>query len=887
MKIHLSPRKPTFLACALILATLNCHGAIIAGWHSPDVSASAANDSTPDIAEVADVSALLSGGADVQSNEGSTDGSFGPEPIPGSPATANRIRVREGDSVQVLISNGSATKSLSLEKILFDYDGFANAPKDITITYASGNLEDPPGMQVFAAANVILNVTLQGDFPDYTVTLGDSLNDVVLAPGQSATFSFAFSNANTSNTAGALDNIAVTGSAFFDEPEPEPEPEPRMAVATVRKPNVVIFYADDIGLGDISASGFATTEITTPHIDAFADQGMRFTDAHTAFATCAPSRYALLSGNMPFRGRKFNGTWGLQDLPQFRSGQRSMAHLFNDAGYRTAHIGKTHLGGGLSDASGNAVTGTDVSAVDWLKGVRDGLNSYLGFDYSFISHDGIQGSLYIYHENDFPVTNLAYDSLTQTWSWSSASTQAYKFLQAGSPSNPATGTIDLDPDGNGVLADYLYDTGNNRIYGYGDFDTTKAGHVYLQAAKNFISDHTDNHPDTPFYMHYASQAVHVPHTPDTDFLGDPVRMQEKTPHLDMVREMDLQMQALLDHLEAEGIINDTIIIFTSDNGGLRNSLDKPNQLDAGDTVQHDGSGPFRGNKGTPYEGGNRVPFIVRWGDGTPEGSVIPPGSVCDKVVSQMDLYPTFATMLNLPQPATQALDGMNVLPYFFGQFDTTLRDHLLAASSYQNAYRYSYRLGDWKIITADPKRTNNGNIANHSVVELYNMATDPYETTDLAADPTYTSIKDSVFASLADKISSGRATLPMDDDGDGLFDEWERSTAGNLTTWDASLLSSSTDSDGDGLSDNAEYQLRLNPLHRDSAGFYLQIQSENGQIVLKWPTTPGLFYQVEQSSTLSSWGPTEGVFPGVGQPLLLYLSELSVPDGFFRVSVDP
>jgi arylsulfatase A len=886
MSSYSIPRKAAILAGLLILSAFNCHGEIIAGWHSPDVNASAANDSTPDVAEIAGVSALLSGGADVQSNEGSTDGSFGPEPIPGSPSTANRIRAREGDSVQLTITNNTSG-GLALDRILFDYDGFANAPKDVAITYSSGSLDDSPGTPVFSAQNVVLNVTLQGDFPDYSVVLADSLTDTTLGVGESATFVFNFSNANTTNSAGALDNVAVVGRTVIDEPEPEPEPEPRTAVATVRKPNVVIFYADDIGLGDISASGFATTEISTPNIDALADQGMRFTDAHTAFATCAPSRYALLSGNMPFRGRKFNGTWGLQDLPQFRSGQRSMGHLFQDAGYRTAHIGKTHLGGGLSDASGNAVTGTDVSAVDWLKGIRNGPNSYLGFDYSFISHDGIQGSLYVYHENEFPVTGFSFDAVTDTWSWSPATTQAFKFLQAGSPSNPATGTIDLDPDGNGVDSDFLYDTGKNSIYGYGDFDTTKAGEIYLQAAKNFISEHTDNHPDTPFYMHYASQAVHVPHTPDTTFFDDPVRMLEKTPHLDMVREMDIQLRMLVEHLEAEGVANDTIIIFTSDNGGLRHSLDKPNQLDAGDTVQHDGSGPFRGNKGGPYEGGNRVPFIVRWGDGTPDGSVIPPGSVCDKVISQMDLLPTFAALLNLPQPSTQALDGMNVLPYFFGQFDTTIRDHLLAASSYQNAYSYSYRLGDWKIITADPGRSNNGNIANHSVVELYNMAIDPYESTDLATDPAYASIRDSVFASLAEKISSGRATLPQDADGDGLFDDWERHTAGNLSTWDAGLLVATADSDGDGLSDSSEYRLRSNPLVYDALGFQASLQLENGQFVLKWPSNAGVFYQIEQSSNLSTWNFLPGVFPGVGQPIQLIGMGLDPLEEFFRITVAP
>jgi hypothetical protein len=478
----MSPIKTPCLIFSFLVLASSSPAAIVAGWHSPDVSAAAANDSTPDTAEVAGVDGLLTGGADVQANEGSTDGSYGPEPIPGSPATANRIRVREGDSVTVLVTNNTAT-GLSLEQLLFDYDGFANAPKDLAITYSGGNLADASGTVVFSASNVVLNTTLNGDFPDYSVNLGDSLADTILASTESAAFTFTFTNANTTFTAGAMDNIAVSGTAVEVPPEPE---TPRLAVATVRKPNVVIFYADDIGLGDISVSGFATTEIVTPHIDSLAAQGMRFTDAHTAFSTCAPSRYSLLSGNMPFRGRRYNGTWGLQDPSQFLSGQRSMGHLFQDAGYRTAHIGKTHLGGGLYDGAGNLVPTADLSSVDWFKGVANGLNGYLGFDYSFISHDGIQGSIYVYQENEMPVTNFSYNPVAGTWSWSAATTQAYRYLTAGSPSDPATGTIDLDPDGNGVNSDVLFDTGSNKVYGYGDFDTTKAGQVFMQAAKNFI-----------------------------------------------------------------------------------------------------------------------------------------------------------------------------------------------------------------------------------------------------------------------------------------------------------------------------------------------------------------------------------------------------------------
>jgi hypothetical protein len=254
----------------------------------------------------------------------------------------------------------------------------------------------------------------------------------------------------------------------------------------------------------------------------------------------------------------------------------------------------------------------------------------------------------------------------------------------------------------------------------------------------------------------------------------------------------------------------------------------------------------------------------------------------------MDLLPSFAAMLNLPQPASQALDGMNVLPYFLGQTSTTLRDHILTACSYQNAYRYSYRLGDWKIIAADPSRANSGNIGNYSVVELYNMATDPYEASNLVAEPAYSATVATVFASLSEKISSGRSTPPQDADGDGLFDDWELATAGDLATWDATILASTADSDGDGASDSAEYTRRSNPAVPDPETFRGTVFFANDQLVLQWNSVPGLFYSLDHSFNLSGWSTFPGLFPGTGDPLQLELPAPEPPSpDFYRLAIRP
>lgn len=1064
-------RSYLFVSVLFLVTALQAE--VLLGWHTPGVTLP---DTTPDTA-AAGVAGTLSGGRDAQATDGSTDGTYGTVTIPGSPATANRIRVRDkaGERVISIVISNTSGSDVALGELVFDYDGFANAPLTATINYVSGALAVANGTQIGSAISLTLNGGLGStDFPDYAASI-NSLGDYTLANGESATFSITFTGALASNSSGAIDNVAIT-EATTAPPPPAPEtgPVPLIAwhsgspaadvstnvvsavlsidgtggasgthgstdgsygnyntnapvtggafglvegdaieitlvnhlagrllledlhldfnrsdsgapshvtvnyasgdlddaaitlgslsnqtviasdladfpdldmelrrklfdtvldegesavfriavsgasgsatsyvdniaieasltnyigqapaalptVSSVRKPNVVVFYADDLGIGDISASGYSTTKISTPNIDALAAQGMRFTDAHTAFATCAPSRYGVLAGSMPFRGERFNGTFRLEQTPQFKAGQKSMGHLFQSAGYRTAHIGKTHLGGELYDGNTNEVVGTNLSSVDWLLGIAKGPTGYLGFDYSFISHDGVQGPQYIYHENDFPVTGFAYDTNTLTWTWSSAASQPSLFLVSNDPGGDGEDYNEIDLDGNGVVSKTLYDTGSQFIhYGYNDFDTTKTGEIYMQAAKNFIDDHVSNHANEPFYLHYASQAVHIPHTPDTTYFDDPVRLQEETPHLDMVREMDLQLKMLVEHLEAAGVADDTIIIFTSDNGGLQKSDNESSQLPPFAPVGHIGSGPFRGNKTTPWEGGTMVPFIIRWGDGTPANSVIPPGTICEQVFSQMDLYPTFATLLDRPQAAAQARDGVNVLPYFFGQTATSLRDHLLAAASYQNAYRFSYRLGGWKIITAGPKTYNDADFINHTVVEMYHMASDPYETTNLSINPDYAEIKARALASLLDRtLYSTRSTPALDSDEDGLFDEWETRVAGNLSTYDASLIGSTVDSDNDGVSDGDEYVMRSNPGVADALNGSIVLSALPDNLSIAWESKSGRFYDLQKNTNLvdGAWD-SMGTYPGNGG-----VREVNVPietdDGFYRIVVEP
>ncbi len=573
-------------------------------------------------------------------------------------------------------------------------------------------------------------------------------------------------------------------------------------------PNIVIFYADDVGIGDITAyrnAGGTVTRSNTPNIDALANRGMLFTDAHSAAGLCAPSRYSLLTGNLPARGRFYNGQFSASGDFQVLPGQRTTANILKDMGYNTGYVGKLHLGGGFQDSDGNPYDAANFVTpggrnpgfqfVDWMRGFRTSIND-VGFDYSFITHSGIQASPYIYFENNRPIGRLRFER--GRWRWGLATrNRAVPFNQDFIDNRLLGGEV-MDVD-----------RGRNRIVGWPYWNSTKTGEVYTQAALNFIRRHQRKNAGQPFFLQFASQAVHIPHTPDDEFFGQPVAGVEETPHLDMIREMDLQVKAIIDELRSRDLMNNTIFIFTSDNGGLRFS----------EQTGHETSGIYNGRKGNVLEGGHRVPFIVRW-TGPRGRAVTPAGSRCDEAVSQMDLFATFADLLDAPQDRSQGLDSTSILPYLFGDFDSTLRRNLIVGT--RNAYGLRVVSNGLKIIgRIDPPTVsdsiNGGPLANlvipDEIESIFDLDNDVSETDDLVGSIPAEQ-QERLLTVLGRRLLPrgpnplGRSTRPQDLDGDGLFDYWERRGSGDLTTFDESIFTSNTDFDGDGLTDADEYFLR-------------------------------------------------------------------------------
>jgi len=410
-----------------------------------------------------------------------------------------------------------------------------------------------------------------------------------------------------------------------------------------------------MGIGDVSASGFNTTLVSTPNLDRLAAEGASFGFMHSPSALCSPSRYSILTGNFALRGMRPDGTWPIHADLQLKPGQRTLAHLFGDASYRTALIGKMHMGGGLfaldgSDASANNARDREV---DYPRGIR--MRTALGFDYIFESHDGIQAPPYIYWEDGMPVADLVYDAEAHEWSWARTTSQPRYYDDYNDPDT----FLPRDSDGDGRLGVLHRCCDSPWTVGYLGYDSSRTGELYTQAALRFLDSVDGEEADgagSPWFLQFQSQAVHLPHTPGSSFFGAPVANTTLTAHLDMVHEVDLQMEALMSRVEQHGWLNSTLTIFTSDNGGLSKSgmAGEVAGLVGPARAGHLSSGPLRGHKDTMFEGGHRVPFLVRW------PGVVPPGSRCDTTLNLLDLFATFAELLGrsaFEDSGTQGLDS--------------------------------------------------------------------------------------------------------------------------------------------------------------------------------------------------------------------------------------
>ena len=453
-------------------------------------------------------------------------------------------------------------------------------------------------------------------------------------------------------------------------------------------PNILFILTDDVGWGDIKAYN-PNSQVSLPSIETLAAEGMRFTDAHTSAAKCAPSRYSIVSGNYQWRGKISYGQWNYKGGSQILPGQLTLGHILQQAGYSTAFIGKHHLGAQfyLKNSDNFASGSAPESDVDFSRQFRDGPLE-TGFDYSFVAMRGIQDSPYAFFENDLLFGNA--DDLIH---WFSGN----------------YGDTEIRREGGGI--------------GLPDWNTREVGPTLLEKAVEFIDTHHRSNvalgTSQPFFLYYNSQAVHDPHRPPFTLRGTPILGTSGiSVRADLLREIDEALKVIQAELASRGLLENTLIIFTSDNGA--------NRLIQEANLGHDALGGLRGSKGNIFEGGHRVPLIVKWGDGTEGGSMIQPGVVSNVLIGMQDMYATIANLVGIGVMEDQGRDSFNVLPVLLGQSDNSIRDHMiLEARRDENGdevpRHFAFREGNWKLILND----------NDKPRELYNLANDLQETTNL------------------------------------------------------------------------------------------------------------------------------------------------------------
>ena len=485
-------------------------------------------------------------------------------------------------------------------------------------------------------------------------------------------------------------------------------------ISTTKKPNIVLILADDVGTGDIPVY-WNSSAVDMPNLDRLARMGVTFKDAHSS-SICAPSRYMLLSGNYAHRGFRPNGSWGFyENRNQFLDRQRSIAELLRDeAGYHTSMFGKWHLGAkappnGIATKESSKYVLTDPT-MDWTLPLIGGPQD-IGFTRSYMTIGGIQSPPYSFFRDGY----LSTDERNITY-WEEGSHET----------DHGMSVIGKTHSGEG-------DT---------NWDSTAYNMILVNETTRFIDEHLAATPSDPFFTYVALGSVHVPHSPPNHYMdGSPVKDEYPTRHLDMLLEMDKVVGSIVSHIEKRNITQDTIIIFTSDNGGLRAKYSYK-------TTGHRTGGPLRGEKRSIYEGGHRVPLIIRY------DSKFPANEGRKKMVGLNDVYATICELVGVEIPYGSAQDSISFADYIESSTNKNGRRNRFASWTYgrnivkEEAIRY----GSMKLIR------NNFN----SAFQLYDLASDISESMDLSTNETYAKKMQIMYRKL-------KEIGPCPEDRDGQF----------------------------------------------------------------------------------------------------------------------
>ncbi|MFC2115867.1 arylsulfatase [Bacteroidota bacterium] len=452
-------------------------------------------------------------------------------------------------------------------------------------------------------------------------------------------------------------------------------------------PNIVVIYTDDLGYGDVGA--YDAGVLKTPNIDNLANGGLRFTNAYASSATCSPSRYALLTGAYPWRNKRARILSGTAPL-LIDTAQATIPKMLRERGYHTGIVGKWHLGLG----AGN---------IDWNKRIAPGPNE-VGFDYSFIMAATQDRVPTVYIEDGDVVGLDPQDPLEVD----------YQQNFPGEPTgkdNPELLKMIWHYGHNGSITNEIPRIGFMRGGKSALWIDEDMADTFLEKARQYIK----NHKEEPFFLYYAMQQPHVPRTPHPRFIGK----SGMGPRGDVIVEEDWCLGEFMKTLEEEGLLENTLIVFSSDNGPV---LDDGYYDDAVEKLgDHTPWGPLRGGKYSLFEAGTRVPFITYW-----KGKIEP--GVSDALVCQIDLLSSLADLVG---SEVRVDDSESLLDVFLGMADQGREELVIEATT-----RTALRKGDWKMIPpyAGPAINTQVNIelGNSSSYLLFNLRNDPGEQNNLA-----------------------------------------------------------------------------------------------------------------------------------------------------------
>ncbi|WP_345682899.1 sulfatase family protein [Novipirellula caenicola] len=467
------------------------------------------------------------------------------------------------------------------------------------------------------------------------------------------------------------------------------------------RPNIVFILADDMGYGEVSAMNPDRCKVPTPAIDQLVSQGMHFTDAHSSSSVCTPTRYSILTGRYNWRTQLQRFVLYGYSPPLIDPHRVTVADFLKDQGYNTAAIGKWHLGMDIPTTDGKAPgKGHSPENIDWTGTIENGPTAR-GFDYFY----GISASLdmppFIYIENDRFVGQAT----------------ATKKYQREGPAEPDFEAVDVLP-------------------------------MLKQKAVQYINRQT---AERPYFAYIALNSPHTPIVPSAQWNGKSAVGR----YGDFVMQTDDVVGAIVDAVDQSPGAKNTIVIFTTDNGCSK--MAKIEQLKE---KGHYVSGPLRGSKGDLWEGGHRVPFVVRW------PAKIEPSTRSDQTIGQWDLMATCAEILATELPAGSAEDSVSFLPALHGQPIQSTRAGII---HHAIDGHFAYRQGDWKLLLARgsggltaPREKNVS--ADAPEAQLYDLASDLGETNNLyLSEP---DVANRLLGLLESDVRRGRSTEGTDEKND-------------------------------------------------------------------------------------------------------------------------